>query len=136
MTPLKPYLVRAVYDWIEDNHCTPYMLVNAQLDEVHVPVQFVESGRIILNVSARAVQGLSLGDTHIGFSARFGGKPMQVEFPIRAVLALYARENGRGMVFEPENDGDEDPPVTREEPQAPPPSGPPVRRKPVLKIVK
>lgn len=134
MMPLKPYLVRAVYDWIEDNHCTPYLLVNAELEGVYVPVQFVEDGRIILNISARAVQGLSLGDTHIGFTARFGGKPMTVEVPVKAILALYARENGRGMVFDQEHDGDDSPPPASMDHEAP--QRPPVRKKPVLKIVK
>ncbi|MBM3203438.1 ClpXP protease specificity-enhancing factor [Candidatus Woesearchaeota archaeon] len=133
MTPMKPYLIRAVYDWIENNHCTPYLLVNAEQEGVYVPVQFIEAGRIVLNIGGRAVQGLNLGDTHISFSARFAGKPMNVEFPIRAVLALYAHENGRGMVFDADQENDDEPPP-RAEPPVPP--RPPVRRKPVLKIVK
>lgn len=136
MTPLKPYLIRAIYDWIEDNHSTPHLLVNAEVDGVHVPMQFVEEGRIVLNISARAVQALNLGDSYISFSARFSGKPMNVEFPVRSVLAIYARENGRGMVFDDDHDGDEGPgpgkPVDK--PESPP--DPPVRQKPVLKIVK
>lgn len=136
MNPLKPYLVRAVYDWIEDNHCTPYLLVNAEMEGVYVPIQFVEEGRIILNISARAIQGLNLGDTHISFSARFSGKPMTVELPVRAVLAIYARENGRGMVFDQDNEGgDDSPPPANVEIEASSPQRP-VRKKPVLKIVK
>jgi len=135
MTLLKPYLLRAVYSWIDDNHCTPYLLVNAELEGVYVPTQFVEDGRIILNVSPRAVHGLHLGDAQVNFTARFSGKPMTVELPMRAILAIYARENGRGMVFDPEEEGDDTPPPpAHTEPDEV--SRPPVRKKPVLKIVK
>lgn len=132
MTPLKPYLIRAVYDWILDNECTPYLLVNAEGKDVVVPRAYVEDGRIVLNLRPQAVHGLQMGDRVIEFSARFGGSPVQIRAPIGAVLAIYARENGRGMVFEEE---DEETPPPSDEPQQPSESRPP-RSRPNLKVVK
>lgn len=132
MTPLKPYLVRAVYDWIVENNCTPYLLVNAEAKDLVAPLQYVEDGRIVLNLRPQAVHGLALGDRQIEFSARFGGTPMQVRVPIAAVLAIYARENGRGMVFD-ENEGDDTPPPPAEMPSV---EAKPSRTRPTLKVVK
>lgn len=132
MTPLKPYLIRAIYDWIVDNKCTPYLLVNADAKGVMVPGQYVEDGRIVLNLRPQAVHGLTLGDGAVEFSARFGGTPMQVRVPMAAVLAIYARENGRGMVFE-EGEGDETPPPPAE---ASPKGEKPPRQRPTLTVVK
>jgi stringent starvation protein B len=120
MTSSRPYLMRAVYEWIVDNNMTPYMLVNAQLPDVHVPQEHVSNGKIILNIAPEAVQNLNMAGDEVGFHARFGGKPMHVRVPITAALAIYARENGRGMVF---ND-DEDP---TPEPSKDKPSGPQLR---------
>lgn len=120
MTSSRPYLMRAVYEWIVDNNMTPYMLVNAQLPNVHVPQEHVSNGKIILNIAPEAVQNLNMAGDEVGFHARFGGKPMHVRVPITAALAIYARENGRGMVF---ND-DEDP---TPEPSKDKPSGPQLR---------
>jgi stringent starvation protein B len=131
MGSLKPYLIRAVYDWIVDNDCTPYLLVNAEAKDVEVPRAYVEDGRIVLNLRPQAVQGLQLGNRAIEFSARFGGAPMRVSAPIGAVLAIYARENGRGMVFEEEDDETPPPSVPREGDEPRPP-----RARPHLKIVK
>jgi len=99
MTPNRPYLIRALFEWISDNGMTPHMIVDAQVDGVLVPQDYVEDGRIVLNIATSAVQGLVLGNDGIRFSARFGGVPQQVELPPRAVLGLYARENGQGMLF-------------------------------------
>lgn len=132
MTPLKPYLIRAIYDWIVDNSCTPYLLVNAEAKGVTVPRQYVEDGRIVLNLRPQAVQGLALGDGAVEFSARFAGTPMQVRVPMAAVLAIYARENGRGMVFE-EGEGEETPPPPVE---PSPGSDKPSRQRPTLTVVK
>ncbi len=130
MTPLKPYLIRAVYDWIVDNRFTPYMLVNASVPGTVVPTQFVQDGRIVLNLRPEAIQGLDLADDGVRFSARFGGQPMHLDIPIPAVLALYAQENGRGMVFDDEEDtGDNETPPP--EPPAPEPS-----KRPTLRVVK
>ena len=106
MNSSRPYLMRAIYDWIVDNKLTPYLLVNAGEPDVQVPVEHINNGKIILNVDPNAVQDLDMSGVDISFSARFSGKPTQVSVPISAALAIYARENGRGMVF---NDDDETP---------------------------
>ena len=107
MNSSRPYLMRAMYEWIVDNNLTPYLLVSADEPDVQVPVEHVNNGKIILNVDPNAVQNLNMSGTEISFSARFGGKPTEVFVPVSAALAIYARENGRGMVF---NDDDETPP--------------------------
>jgi len=112
MNSSRPYLMRAMYEWIVDNNLTPYLLVSAGEPDVQVPVEHVNNGKIILNVDPNAVQDMDMSGTEISFSARFSGKPTQVRTPISAVLAIYARENGRGMVF---NDDDESPPDPTEE---------------------
>lgn len=95
----RPYLIRAFNDWILDNHCTPHIVVDASIQGVQVPAQHVANGQIVLNISPSAVKALEVGDTALEFSARFGGVPMQVYIPLQAVMAIYARENGEGMVF-------------------------------------
>lgn len=109
MTPRKPYLIRAIYDWVVDNDCTPFLLVDCEKPGVTVPEDHIQDGKIILNVSPTAVQELVFGDERIAFRARFGGRPYAVELPPAAVLAVYARENGEGMMFPPD-DGNEPPP--------------------------
>lgn len=113
MISRRPYLIRAIYEWVLDNQLTPHMLVAADAPGVRVPEQFVtEDGKITVNVSPSAVRDLALGNDMIRFSARFSGRPFEVEVPPGAVLALYARENGQGMLFgeveepEPPPDGD------------------------------
>ncbi len=108
MTSLKPYLIRSIYEWITDNLLTPYLLVNAADSNAIVPRQFVEDGRIVLNIRPAAVQGLALGNDLIEFNARFSGDPMHVVVPVSAVLAIYAKENGKGMVFESDDGTDND----------------------------
>jgi len=128
MISLKPYLVRALYDWIVDNDLSPYLLVDAEYPEVVVPRQYVQDGKIVLNLRPQAINGLLLGNRAIEFSARFGGAPMQLEIPLAAVLAMYAKETGKGMVFENEEDEEGMPP----EPSTPEPK----KGKPFLKVVK
>lgn len=99
MSSSRPYLIRAIYEWILDNRLAPHLLVNALAADVVVPVQYVQNGKIILNVSPSAVHKLVLGNERIEFNARFSGVSMNVSVPIPAVLAIYARENGQGMVF-------------------------------------
>ncbi|WP_353158216.1 ClpXP protease specificity-enhancing factor [Salinisphaera shabanensis] len=100
MTSRRPYLIRALYDWVLDNDLTPHLLVAADADGVDVPRQFVtEDGKITVNISPGAVRGLSLENELISFSARFSGQSYNVSLPPGAVLALYARENGEGMLF-------------------------------------
>ncbi len=130
----RPYLIRAIYDWIVDNNLTPYLLVNAEAGNVTVPEQYIQDGRIILNISPQAVRGLELTNDWVMFSARFSGVSMEVSVPPLAVLAVYAKENGRGMVF-----SDEDEPVDGEQHPEPPddePSGPTSKGRPNLKVVK
>ena len=131
ITSNRPYLIRALYQWLVDNDLTPYLLVEAERDDVVIPSQFVEDGRIVLNISPSAVRGLDLGNQTISFNARFGGVAMDVLVPPSAVLGIYARENGRGMLFPDEEEthgewdhNDEDPDPT------------PPRDRPSLKIVK
>ncbi len=110
MKSSRPYLARALYEWLLDNELTPYLVVDATLPDVEVPRQFVQNGQIVLNVAPTAVRDLFMENQAISFNARFGGQPMQVMIPTPALIAIYARENGAGMVFghEPElGDGTE-----------------------------
>ena len=99
MTSNKPYLIRAIYDWIVDNDLTPYLLVDADYPGVEVPLEHVNAGRIILNISPKACRGLHLDNDRILFTTRFSGQTMQLYLSPGAVLAIYAKENGRGMEF-------------------------------------
>jgi len=99
MNSNQPYLLRALYDWICDNHLTPYLLVDVSGDKLNVPLDFVEDNKIVLNISPNAVRDLDLSDDFINFKARFSGKSMSIYFPVDVVLAIYAKENGRGMIF-------------------------------------
>lgn len=115
MTSSRPYLLRAFYEWIVDNNFTPYVVVNADAPDTYVPQQYVENGRIVLNVSPNAVRSLLIANDHIEFNARFSGAPYDVYAPIKAITAIYAKENGRGMVFKEEDEEeeeDETPPPT------------------------
>ncbi|HHO59431.1 MAG TPA: ClpXP protease specificity-enhancing factor [Thiotrichales bacterium] len=108
MTSSRPYLVRAIYQWICDNGLTPYLLVDATAEDCMVPVEHIQDGKIILNIAPMAVSGLVLGDEAVTFSARFSGRSESIYAPIEAVLAIYARENGQGMMF-----ADDEEPATR-----------------------
>lgn len=96
----RPYLVRALNEWILDQGWTPYLLVNAQWPQVQVPDAFVEDGRIVLNINPSAVRELQLKNHEVTFSARFAGSPQWVQVPMGAVLGIYARENGEGLFFD------------------------------------
>lgn len=102
LSPRRPYLLRAFYDWLLDNQLTPHLVVDVSLPGVMVPMEFARDGQIVLNIAQRAVGGLELADDSVRFNARFGGVPRQVYVPMAAVLAIYARENGAGTMFEPE----------------------------------
>lgn len=106
MTSNRPYVLRALHEWITDNGMTPYILVNAEVPGVTVPTQYVQDGRVVLNVSDAAVADLYLGNDRVAFTARFAGNPVSVNLPMAAVLAIYARENGKGMIF-PEDEPEE-----------------------------
>ncbi|MDH5358388.1 MAG: ClpXP protease specificity-enhancing factor [Gammaproteobacteria bacterium] len=109
MTSQKPYLIRAVYEWLLDNQGTPYLLVNATLDGVQVPHEYVNDGKIVLNIDPGAVNNFHADNEWISFSARFSGKPMELFIPIAAIEAIYGKENNQGMFF------------SVEEPSPPPP---------------
>lgn len=130
MSSSRPYLIRALYEWILDNDCTPYVLVNAAYPGTTVPDGFVEGGQIVLNLSPSAIRGLEMDNERVCFNGRFGGVAQQVWIPAGAIMAIYARENGQGMVFEIET---ETPPPDDNGPtdEAPKPSG-----RPALKVVK
>lgn len=125
----RPYLVRAINEWIIDQGWTPHLLVNALWPGAQVPEAFVEDGRIVLNISPSAVRELLLNNTEVSFSARFAGMPHWVQVPIGAILGIYARENGEGLFFE-ENEYSPD---TPEEPAAPSAAK---KARPGLRVVK
>lgn len=102
MTSNKPYFIRALYDWILDNTCTPYIVVDATLPFVEVPEQFISEGKIALNILPSATHNLIIDDEWISFSARFSGVSETINIPIGAVSAIFAHENGEGMGFDTE----------------------------------
>lgn len=101
---LRPYMIRALHHWIEDNSLTPYIVVDATAEGLLAPLEYAQDDNLILNVSHQATADLKLGNEFLTFSARFNGNPFQIEVPISAILAVYARENGHGMVFTPETE--------------------------------
>jgi len=128
--PRRPYLLRAMHEWIGDSGYTPHIVVDAAVPGVEVPRQYVNEGKIVLNVSWDATGQLELGNDELSFSGRFGGVAMNVRIPVRAVLAIYARETGQGMIF-----GEDD--AGGEPPSEPPPGVPPAGGgRPKLKVVK
>jgi stringent starvation protein B len=110
MTSTRPYLIRALYEWIEDNGLTPHILVNAETGRGQFPNSMCAKGRSCSTSIRSAVRDLRLGNDWIEFNARFGGVARNVQIPIAAVLAIYARENGHGMAFGEEKKGDDEPP--------------------------
>ena len=130
MTSNRPYLIRAMYEWICDNGMTPYLLVDAGQPGVQVPPQAIKDGRVVLNVASRAVAQLDLGNDLVRFMARFSGVSQSVYFPVSAVLAVYAQETGQGMMLPQEESG---------EPRAPEPEPSPPeeqRRGSHLRVIK
>ncbi|HEV2614689.1 MAG TPA: ClpXP protease specificity-enhancing factor [Gammaproteobacteria bacterium] len=124
MTSNKPYFLRALYEWIADNHMVPHINVDASKKYLKIPLQYVKDGQIVLNISMEAAHNLQMDNEAISFNARFGGVPMQVYVPIGAVSAIYARETGEGMMFDTSDDDGGGPPP------------PPADDKPILSIVK
>lgn len=135
MQSSRGYLIRALNEWILDNGWTPHLVIDAEIQGVMVPQQFISDGQIVLNIAPSAVQGVMIDNEAVSFSARFGGVPMNVFAPMVSVLAIYARENGQGMgfgsepgveaLYEEEPDNDPEPP---EKPKA--------KARPSLKVVK
>jgi len=116
MLPKRSYLLNAAYAWVADNDMTPYLLVDAEQKDVVIPTEFVKDGQIVLNIGMSAVRHLIMDTEAVSFEARFSGKPMQVYVPMRAALALYAKENGDGFVF-PDEEFVEQPTPTPPEPK-------------------
>ncbi len=129
MTSLKPYLIRSIYEWILDNSLTPHLLVNAEDNDAILPEDLIEDGKIVLNIRPEAIQDLTLGNEEIQFNARFSGKAMRIVTPVKNILAIYAKENGKGMIFDQEDRDDTPPPATT-------PSEKKAHSKPRLRIVK
>jgi stringent starvation protein B len=136
MNSSRPYLVRALYEWIVENNCTPHLLVNSDFNGVKVPAGYASDGQIVLNVSPTAVRHLDMDNQAVSFEGRFGGVPQRLYLPVAAIMAIYARENGQGMVFEleqPEIESRGDAGAV----DAPPDSEPPKPGgRPSLKVVK
>lgn len=116
MISSRPYLIRAIHEWIVDNDLTPHIVVDVEIEGVRVPSEYVKDGQISLNISAAAVQGLSMDNDWILFDARFGGKSFRVSVPTGAVVAIFARENGAGMSFGEDEHEDDPPPGSGDEP--------------------
>ena len=137
MNSSRPYLVRALYEWIVDNDCTPHMLVNSEYPRVQVPQGFASEGQIVLNVAPVAVRHLHMDNEAVSFEARFGGVPHTLYVPISAILGIYARENGQGMVFDLEEALEADDEIEPDDDLPPPGSEPPrPSGRPSLKVVK
>jgi stringent starvation protein B len=127
-TKQRPYLIRAMHEWMADNDLTPHIVADASVPGLLVPTEHVKDGKIVLNVSYAATRGLVLGNEEIVFEARFNGVPVQLNVPVQAVLGIYARETGQGMVFSAEDS--QPPPDSGGEPSAP------AAGRPNLKLVK
>lgn len=124
MTSSKPYLLRALYEWILDNDLTPHVIVDVNSAEVDVPEQAIQDGRLVLNISPSATRNLELENGSVSFQARFSGSSRNIWLPMKAILAIYARENGQGMMFADGGDDDPEP----DQPDSPDrPSGPRLR---------
>ena len=108
LTPKKPYFIRAMFDWISDNNYTPYILVDSSVENVCVPKEFIENDRITLNISYSASSNLEINSNSISFDARFNGKSLNVNIPCEAVINIFAKETGEGMVFSVENENVEE----------------------------
>ncbi|KRA53326.1 peptidase [Pseudoxanthomonas sp. Root65] len=142
MTSHRPYLLRALNEWIADNGMTPHLLVDATMAGVQVPASAVKEGKVVLNIAERAVVRLMIDNDAVSFTARFGGVSHAVHVPISAVLAIYSRETGQGMALpddvphDTDASGDDDVTTSQDTPpddDAPPPAG---KRPPFLRVVK
>jgi stringent starvation protein B len=115
MTSQKPYLIRAIYEWLVDNELTPYLLVSTEFEGIQVPDEYIHDGKIVLNIAPDAVNNFLADNDWISFSARFSGKAMELFIPILAVQAIYGKENNEGMFF-PDEDSTLPPKPSNEKP--------------------
>jgi len=129
----RPYLLRALHEWMTDNQLTPHVVIDADVTGVVVPRAFVKDGKIILNVDYEATSRLSMSNDAVEFSARFSGAPFEVYLPIHSIMGIYARETGQGMIFE---DIDPEEPTPPQDPPPTPPADEPTERRAQFKIVK
>jgi stringent starvation protein B len=129
MTSNRPYLLRALYQWITDNNMTPHILVDAGIAGVNVPEHAIQKGKVILNIDQAAVRELDMGNDWLTFNARFSGRQHHVSVPVEAVLAIYSKENGQGMMFAQ----DDDPTAPDDDESG---GGPKAIKRPHLKVVK
>jgi len=140
MSSNRPYLLRAIYDWISNNNLTPYILVDAGFAGVRVPPQVIKNGQVVLNLAMRAVVNLDMGNDWISFQARFSGVSQSIQIPVPAVLALYAQENGQGMMFPADEEGGDTPPPMAPQPDTTSPTDSrgdkPKRGAPHLRVIK
>ncbi|HJO10421.1 MAG: ClpXP protease specificity-enhancing factor [Gammaproteobacteria bacterium] len=136
MSSSRPFIIRALYEWILENDCTPYILVNAFADGVEVPQEHVKDGQIILNISPSAVQSLLVENQSLEFNGRFAGIPTRVYVPMQAVMGIYAKENGQGMVFDSESGNPEPPPAPDSGGSDKPKPSSSSKNKPGLRVVK
>jgi len=136
----RPYLLRAMHEWMTDNALTPHIVVDASAQVADLPREHVRDDKIVLNVSYAATRALVIGNESVTFEARFNGVPRALNVPIDAVLGIYARENGQGMVFSEESDQPppEGSPPEGSPPEDSPPDDPAPRggKKPALRVVK
>jgi len=130
----RPYLLRAMHEWMTDNALTPHIVVDAGPGTVDVPAEDIRDNRIVLYVSYAATRGLVIGNDSVSFEARFNGVSRQLEIPISAVVGIYARESGQGMVFSDEEAAGHQPP--NPPPDTKPPAGNPSEKRPNLKLIK
>jgi|TARA_B110000977_G_scaffold42892_3_gene58093 stringent starvation protein B len=119
MTSSVPYLLRAINEWIVDNGCTPYLILDAEKEDTSVPREYVKDGQIVLNISMNAIRDFIVTDEHVMFSGRFGGVPHEIYARIDAVIGIVAKENGEGMWF-PKEETDSEPPPERQPKKGPP----------------
>ncbi|MEO5559317.1 MAG: ClpXP protease specificity-enhancing factor [Dokdonella sp.] len=129
MTSNRPYLLRALYEWISDNDLTPHLLVDATADGVRVPPGAAKDGRVVLNIASRAVTQFEISNDCVRFLARFGGVSQPIYVPMAAVLAVYAQENGQGMMFSADSAPTDPPPPTAPQPDETP-------KRPHLRVIK
>jgi stringent starvation protein B len=115
----RPYLLRALYEWILDNDMTPYLLVDANASENEVPEQYIEDKKILLNLHPAAVKDLELANERISFNARFGGCSHHISVETGSILAIYAKENGMGMIFQEEKSNTETAAIEEKKSQIP-----------------